>query len=882
MVYVFILFYSQFDYLERQWKENSSFMQKYVAQEEDSNAQAPLTAASAIHPLIDTAAADEILKYTDLIVTFAKDAETGAFKCFPKDFRIDLSRLEEHYLTKRLPVREVDRYIARAIISGNKDEFYSFVGIEGFFLKGILSILKGAVFGMVSNVFAKNTGAPSSDLTELVSLLLLAEVFATADEKSPTESANDLVKYLTDMESEGAAFSYYIASRAKLVQLLIQKETSKAGKPTKIFDNPTLYALTDGAALLNNVVVEDLLTSKGDTVSVALQRFTEKMMNEKKLEKTIGVGARVPLSNLPATVNKDFLLFNLNMYCEKLRGHFKEIFREAYGLAPVATSSSSSAGTSDDSLFVPIELSSDQRATKRAEDDRADEAVVSEMAEKLRDLLGDKRGKDSDTSKSKDQLTSTSQGVERNSDAKETKNKSWLDILRDQIRDTETKLSQLESETDDVSLPRTLVDTLMRDYFDPLTRKQATGVTRVGAGLFQAEVLKGLFDTTGVTKMDGAYVFDGRQVVRSSKLFYEKFYEKFKESPFADKLDFIITTNQRFPGSNDTMTDMVYNVLEKKTSVVIFPKNWNSTIAPTPEQKRSRRLVNLLNLLSSVIVAGNCYNIFDPNGPFAQTGVLPEGFQGLVILPILLQLIPVTLEMFVAYQKGVKVNFVNLPGWFSLPTFGYRAVYENRAKTRNDLFDIAAAGWFTSFILSLLTSIVGLQLTAAASPEEIAALPTLPLVLLKSNPLVMQLFEGQLPAAAAAVAGASKESLVHLHWIAISGLFSMIANTLQLIPTRQTAGSKLLYALKGHGEYYLFSQFIVLVRTLFLAVWTVQSFFTPGNLFLITGKQSMVVTFIFSEVQGSLPETSVSHFLFCKLIRHLLIFNTFQNMICAD
>jgi len=543
------------------------------------------------------------------------------------------------------------------------------------------------------------------------------------------------------------------------------------------------------------------------------------------------------------------------MYCENLRNQLKSILREASDI---------SMSNTDSPLYVPITLSPDTSESSVVTDtsnNKIEEAVVSEMKEKLLQLLGDKSSTSTPKLTASSQTEPESESESDLSPTKDSKNKSWMDLLKDQLKDTESRLSELETDSNDVSLPQTLVDTLMRDYFDPITRKQASVVTRVGAGLFQAEVLKGLFDTTGVTKLDGAYVFDGRQVVRSSKLFYEKFSQKFKESAFADKLDFIITTNQRFPGSNDTMTDMVYSVMEKKTSVIVFPKSWNSTITSTDDQKRGRRLVNLLNLLSSTIVAGNCYNIFDPEGPFAKTGELPDGFQGLVILPILLQLVPVTFEMFVAFQKGVKLNFVNLPGWFSLPTFGYRAVYENRAKTRNDLFDIAASGWFVSFILSLLTSIVGLQLTASASPEELATLPTIPFLLLKSNPLVMQLFEGELPATAAAVvasAGAAKDSLVHLHWIAIAGLFSMIANTLQLIPSRQTAGSKMLYALKGHGEFYLISQVIVLIRTLFLAIWTVQSFFLTGNLFLITGKQSMVVTFLFAEAQGSLPDTSVS------------------------
>ena len=82
-------------------------------------------------------------------------------------------------------------------------------------------------------------------------------------------------------------------------------------------------------------------------------------------------------------------------------------------------------------------------------------------------------------------------------------------------------------------------------------------------------------------------------------------------------------------------------------------------------------------------LAANCYNLFDPAGSFATTGVLPEGYVGLTLVPLFLQLIPLLIETAVARDRGIKLSFIQLPGWFSLPTFGYRTTYLNMPKTRN-------------------------------------------------------------------------------------------------------------------------------------------------------------------------------------------------------
>ncbi len=406
--------------------------------------------------------------------------------------------------------------------------------------------------------------------------------------------------------------------------------------------------------------------------------------------------------------------------------------------------------------------------------------------------------------------------------------------------------------------PRGLAENLLQNYFSVETRKLAPAVTRVGAGVFQAEILKEFFDVTNIIPSGGAYIFDGRYITRNSKEFSEKLTAKFAKSSYAEDLDFIITLNRRFPSENDTITDMVYSVLEESTSVLLFPKVWNSTLVPTLEQEKLRNIVRNLNVVSSAIVAGNCYNLFDPQGPLLKIDQLPDGLIGLAILPLVLQLIPLIVESLVAKYKGINLTFVQLPGWVSLPTFGYRTIYTSKAKTRNDIFDTAASGWFTSFVLSLVTALIGLQLTAVASPDTVASFPTIPIALLKSNPIVTQVFTNQFPNA---VLNAPNDALVHLHWVAIAGMFSLLINVLQLIPSPQTAGSKLVYALRGASEYTIILGFAAIARFVFNLFWLFASWSAVGSVFTVTSRQSLLFTFLLSEVQGFFPDTNVRVFL---------------------
>merc|ERR1711998_98127 len=93
-----------------------------------------------------------------------------------------------------------------------------------------------------------------------------------------------------------------------------------------------------------------------------------------------------------------------------------------------------------------------------------------------------------------------------------------------------------------------------------------------------------------------------------------------------------------------------------------------------------------------------------------------------------------------------------------------------------------------------------------------ASFPTLPVSLLKVNAVVSNIF---LPAFPGIIgnSGATADS-VHLHWLAIVGAVSFIANSLQLLPLDNSAGSKLSYSVIGRDNYDVLNAVASLVKFL--------------------------------------------------------------------
>jgi hypothetical protein len=126
----------------------------------------------------------------------------------------------------------------------------------------------------------------------------------------------------------------------------------------------------------------------------------------------------------------------------------------------------------------------------------------------------------------------------------------------------------------------------------------------------------------------------------------------------------------------------------------------------------------------------------------------------------------------------------------ALFNFGKRSTYLTPPSDRKDMFDIALSGVVASLTLSGGAIYAGLQLTSRVGESALLSLPTVPATFLQVNTVISQLFDGKMTQLTDAAQGVltGAPPAVHLHWLAIAGISTFVATTLQLIPLNNSAG----------------------------------------------------------------------------------------------
>lgn len=305
-------------------------------------------------------------------------------------------------------------------------------------------------------------------------------------------------------------------------------------------------------------------------------------------------------------------------------------------------------------------------------------------------------------------------------------------------------------------------------------------------------------------------------------------------------------------------------------AVVVFPSSWNATflaLRNDPIRNLFRQLVSSYSATSTILVACSCFDVFNENSQFFQTGQLPDEFLPMIVTALTIQYAGAFVETVVGQLKGaspllfsplhhssphdlpdlagVNVSSAIVPSGNILFSYGPRSLYMNMPRNRNDLFDIAASGVLSTLTLSLATLSYGLKMTFEASQSALAAFPTIPAALLKVNTLLSQLFLNLFPDLTSAIldptalpsagvgvgmgggrllADSMGGTLIHFHWMVIVGALSFLGNVLQLIPIDNSAGSKLTAATLGKDTQTLLSASI----RLFNFVLFVLFFFGVG------------------------------------------------------
>jgi len=405
-----------------------------------------------------------------------------------------------------------------------------------------------------------------------------------------------------------------------------------------------------------------------------------------------------------------------------------------------------------------------------------------------------------------------------------------------------------------VQSPKTSAEKLIDEYFDRESRVMGLVISREGAGRFQLEVLKDIFVVTGVSNCKGAYIFDGRPIEKDPSKFSELVKKRFEECTMQSDVKYTIIMNELYPNFDQGLEQAAIDTLTGTSpAVVVFPQSWNSTLSSVvtdPGKVLWRNVLTYSTLALSTFFAATCY---DPNS------VNPIDLPALASMPIAIQSVAQIVETVTAKAKGVKVTSLLVPTTSSF-TYGTRSTFLNMASNRNDIFDISAVSVGSTIVTSITALFIGLTLTVSAPADVLATYPMVPYSFLQIDSLVSQLVSYELPGLGLLV---DANSNVHLHWLAISGAFSLLATTFQLLPLDNSAGSKMSFACLGRENFSLLTLTVLLIKfgLVGAVLLNFNSFFfsDPASSLGLVTKQRLLFDYILaSQFAGDASENQIA------------------------
>ena len=206
--------------------------------------------------------------------------------------------------------------------------------------------------------------------------------------------------------------------------------------------------------------------------------------------------------------------------------------------------------------------------------------------------------------------------------------------------------------------------------------------------------------------------------------------------------------NEKYPNLENGMEQAaIENLLGTSPAVVIYPKSWNSVVGAVKKDSNRRfwrSVIGAAGILTSGAFAAGSFDVFNANGPLATTGLFPDEFLNMALVPLLIHYSVTTAELIAGGLKGFEVTHILIPS-FTLPTFGSRSTYTTMPANRNDIFDVAVIGAVLPLVMSFLAFAYGLQLTSQAASDAVAQFPVVSLSLLKTNTILSQMLTQSFP-----------------------------------------------------------------------------------------------------------------------------------------
>eukprot|EP00596_Hydrurales_sp_CCMP1899_P005210 CAMPEP_0119051770 /NCGR_PEP_ID=MMETSP1177-20130426/73275_1 /TAXON_ID=2985 /ORGANISM="Ochromonas sp, Strain CCMP1899" /LENGTH=724 /DNA_ID=CAMNT_0007031091 /DNA_START=367 /DNA_END=2541 /DNA_ORIENTATION=- len=168
------------------------------------------------------------------------------------------------------------------------------------------------------------------------------------------------------------------------------------------------------------------------------------------------------------------------------------------------------------------------------------------------------------------------------------------------------------------------------------------------------------------------------------------------------------------------------------------------------------------------------------------------------LLPIAFGLLGLQLTHDAAHYIAAKKHDTKLSLPFFLPSlqiglFGSITNFLSFPKTRKAMFDISIAGPATGFLFSLIMTLYGLTLTAAASPEVLATFPALPTTFLDSSFLLHEMADQFLHFSALA----TQPAVTAVHPLVTVGMTGLLCNAFNFLPIGRLDGGRVATAIGG-------------------------------------------------------------------------------------
>ena len=170
-----------------------------------------------------------------------------------------------------------------------------------------------------------------------------------------------------------------------------------------------------------------------------------------------------------------------------------------------------------------------------------------------------------------------------------------------------------------------------------------------------------------------------------------------------------------------------------------------------------------------------------------------------------------------AALNKVKLGLPILLPSLQIGIFGTALRFLDYPKDRKTLFDVSIAGPLVGLIASLSCALIGLDLTAHASPEMVATFPALPIGFFRSSLLLNELVTSFLQPSQETLSSLS--TLLPLHPLFVTGLAGLLANAYNFLPVGKLDGGRVTMALAGRqaaasiGNIFLFGLAVSLLTS---------------------------------------------------------------------